>query len=216
MSDSPRGSAFNPMHRIVGAVILVALAVVFIPMFLRPAPHGQKASPASPALVSPTPPAASPDSYSPSVPPMVPAPPAGAASNPVTPPPAAPAAAQATPKAAATTSAVASAKTPSSPVAGPRRAREASQAPVERHHRTAAKEAGWFVQVGSFHRGSSAQRLASRLRHEGFAARVTSDLHRRQYRVRLGPYVSKTFATREQRGLGHAWAGSTWVLHAPG
>ncbi|MHB8426775.1 MAG: SPOR domain-containing protein [Acidiferrobacterales bacterium] len=184
--DSSR--SFNPKHRIIGAVVLVALAVLLIPFILR----DHKAKPQTAPPVATT--ASSGIEAVAPVPPPLPMTPGGNVPPPATP-------------AAATPSAVAPA-----PVVAPQPAQppaaEAMPAPVPRpmpevvpvHERRhppvnhAVRVArGWIVQVGAFSRRQNALHVRETLEHKGFRAELDRVRigNRRGVRVRVGPVRSR-------------------------
>jgi cell division septation protein DedD len=187
---------FNPKHRIIGAIILVSLAVILIPLVLderetpdelqdsgkelaRPAPATladtrlvvtpvAELGTAAPARVeAPKPPVIEPvPAIVEPLPPVRPAPAPGAAAKETAGKPPAPAA-------------------------------EAARAPREK----AAKVAkGWVVQVGVYSNPDNAQRVADKLKARHLP--VLSDSVKldagRATRVRVGPYREKNDAERAQ------------------
>lgn len=172
---------FNPKHRIIGAVVLVALAVLLIPLILRnresksqPVPSVSAAAPSGTIAVPPSPPPL----------PMTPGgnvPPPAAAAAPMA--PAAPVPSQ--PQAAAAI-----------PEAVPRPRPKA--VPVHARRRVPAHPAvhvarGWIVQLGAFSRRQNALRVRQTLEHKGFRAELDDVRigHRRGVRVRVGPVRSR-------------------------
>lgn len=196
-------SDFDPKHRIIGAVIIVSLAVIFVPMILdrRSAPETPNVSeipaptsaPDNKVVVTPVPPleprpsaaaveAQSPKSTAASEPPKPAAaqPPKAAADTP-------PAATKPTPKSAS----AAPAKTPTKPAAKPPAKPEPNAAPVK---------SGWVVQVGTFANAANATRLEEQLKQHGHAVsreRIASN-GGSALRLRVGPFKDKTLAIKAQ------------------
>jgi len=174
MNERDDNPHFDPKHRIVGAVILVALAVIFLPMILNKTPV--------PPAVAPIAEIPSPDNkiVTAPVPPPEPAP---FAATPVAPAqePSAPAAAEVPPPAPV--------KTPDKPVA---------------KDKPAAKlDKGWVVQVGAFASNDNATQLRDKLRKQGYSAEIDklgSDT-KPMLRVRVGPYRDQAAAKAAQTRL---------------
>jgi DedD protein len=196
-------------QRVVGAVVLVALAVIFIPILLEgpdddagprsldlPQPieemREDRIEPMEPVLVVPPDPVTTvvigedgtattaPDDATAAVP-ETPATEAAPESEAETPSPAA-----AAPQAD-------TAPEPQPDAAPP--AHDTPPAPVT---------AGWVVQVGAFGQEANAIALRDRLRKAGYTAfveRVVVDA-KTVYRVRVGPYVERSAAEAELMGLG--------------
>ncbi|MHB8255808.1 MAG: SPOR domain-containing protein [Acidiferrobacterales bacterium] len=176
---------FNPKHRIIGAVVLVALAVLLIPLILRnresksqPVPSVSAAAPSGTIAVPPSAPPL----------PMTPGgsvPPPAAAAAPMAPaaPAPAPAPAPSQPQAAA-----ALPEAVPRPKAVPVRVRR--RAPV---HSAVHVARGWIVQLGAFSRRQNALRVRQALEHKGFRAELDDVRigHRRGVRVRVGPVRSR-------------------------
>lgn len=90
-------------------------------------------------------------------------------------------------------------------------------APIRVPTRTApaaAASSGYSVQVGAFAGSDVAQRLATRLREDGFPVYVTPSAGERdgRWRVRVGPVESKERAQRLARRLESQQQLPTWVL----
>lgn len=175
-------SKFDPMHRIVGAVILVTLAVVFVPMVLReqvPAEAGRDAlvSASDSAtkvmilpLESPKPRVQQDQSASqhaqdqaePSL------------DSPAAPEPAESVAVDTTPEAAI----------PSQPT------------PPTRSASTATIDKGWVIQMGTYSNPDNASRVRTQLKQLGYVVTL-EDIQLKSgkaTRVRVGPYTKKTQA----------------------
>jgi DedD protein len=173
---------FNPKHRIVGAIILVALAVIFVPMILSerapPDPDGrliEVPSPDTRVVVTPVvPPEPDPEAGAvKTIPPMLPVQPTAA------PEPETPAAAPEPPPPPPATTAK---PEPPKPKPAP------------------AVTSGYVVQLGAFSDADNAQRLATQLREHGYAPKLDSVSvdGKRATRVRVGPYRSKDEASAAQ------------------
>lgn len=194
-------------QRVVGAVVLVALAVIFIPILLEgpdddagprsldlPQPIEEmregRIEPMEPVLVVPPEPVTTvvigedgtatlaPDDTTAAVP--------EASTSEAVPEPEAeaPSPAEAAPQADA------------APEPEPEAAPQASNTP-------APATAGWAVQVGAFGQEANAIALRDRLRkagHTAFVERVVVDA-KAVYRVRVGPYVERSAAEAELTGL---------------
>jgi dihydrofolate synthase/folylpolyglutamate synthase len=192
---------FNPRHRIVGAVVLVALAVIFLPMLLSESPpeNAGGAAPDSRTVVLPVPlpgdktagisrqtrsePAPEkPGTQSKTV--IVPVEPAvqqppSASAPPMPEPPPPETKSVSEPKSVAetkTAKTVASAK-PAAPV-----------------------EKGWLVQVGAFSQVDNAKRLHERLRQKGYSALLDppNPEKGKTVRVEVGPYKDADAARAAQ------------------
>lgn len=188
---------FNPKHRVVGAVILVALAVILVPLIL----HDRAPS-------APTPPAAetpAPDTRL-VVTPLTPVPLPDNAPAPTTiktipslVAPAAPAGQQ--PAASDTGMATQSANLSATPPPG---LPTAKPSPPPK----AAPDKGWIVQLGAFSHTDNARRMQDNLVRRGYAPELDKiPLNQGQgVRVRVGPYKheaeARTAQVRIQRELG--------------
>lgn len=177
-------------QRLIGAVVLVALAVIFVPMLLQgpverhptdipieiPPKPVVNATPPTPAAERPVAPVASA--------PFTPSQPAdtAASSAPALQPE------QAEP-------AVADVPAPTAPVS--------AQEPLSTTSRTPSDLAAWAVQVGSFGTESNARGLRDSLRKKGYAAFVESIKTDGNtfYRVRVGPTAQREEAERLQAAL---------------
>jgi DedD protein len=189
-------------QRLVGAIVLVALAVIFIPMLLpgegdlSEGIHGSNIPPEPDYRFSPISPApdAPPMAAPPSVPMDDPALAEAASQEPVEEQPAAKPTAEAAvadkPKAAAVKKApiIEKAATPKASSPSPEKSPQAS---------------GWVVQVGSFSSSRNAQALRDKLRKQGHASFVeaTKSASGSVYRVRVGPVVSRASAEQLNKKL---------------
>jgi DedD protein len=180
---------FNPRHRIVGAVVLVALAVVLLPLLLSDRPPdtrtaGTADSPLPETRVVTRPVAPLSDKPVSS---MVPAP----AEEP----------ASATVKTRTVAVPVESSpSTPAAPVetvAPPASKKPASApAPAATATKPAVKEKGWVVQVGVFSQIDNAKRLQDKLRKKGYSVSLDPPVPEtgKTVRVEVGPYKDTTAA----------------------
>lgn len=196
MADNGEPSRdFDPKHRVIGAVILVALAVILLPMILHETPPSQPDEqlheiplPDKKIFVSPVsqPPEAE-KSAALAPPPSKPEPsPAPEKPAPEALPPKPPEPAAVTKTAPAGTPAAAP---KAAPDAGARD--KPAPPPVQK---------GWIVQVGAFTRQDNAQKLRDRLRQQGFAAefeQITVDKGA-LVRVWVGPFHDKAEAKAAQ------------------
>ena len=181
---------FNPKHRVVGAIILVCVAVVALPLILS---DRAVAPPTQPVAEVPTPNTRVVVTPITPVPLPLPSnvPPATVKTIPSLVTPTAPAPSSSAPSA---NSAVASNPTPS---------RNGASAPVTPSSVPAvaasAKPAvtkGWIVQVGAFSDTDNANRLKENLVRRGYAPELDKiALNKTQVvRVRVGPYVTEAEA----------------------
>jgi DedD protein len=202
---------FNPRHRIVGAVILVALAVVFLPMLLSdrppdtpPAGAGALPSPETRVAVAPVPlpgdkpagsGAATADKPADAVRTVVVPVESGAAKPATTP---------AKPQPSRTVADLIDPPAADSKPAEPRVAK-----PSVASSKPAVSEKGrWIVQVGVFAQPDNARRLQDKLRHKGYAATLDPPAPGpgKTVRVEVGPYkdqaAARAAATRIQSDFG--------------
>ncbi|HEY8554452.1 MAG TPA: SPOR domain-containing protein [Burkholderiales bacterium] len=187
MTQRDPAQDFDPKHRIIGAVVVVALGVIFIPMILGnrgvppagTAPAGEQTRVAI-SQVAPPAPAAEP---LPAAPPTAPA----------TPAPAAPVPADTAP----------AAKTMEADKAAAPRQTKQTQVAKAQAPETRAVASGWVVQVGTFTDTANAARLESRLRSQGQAVlteRIELD-GRKAVRLRVGPFAERAAALRAQQRI---------------
>ena len=194
-------SDFDPKHRIIGAVVIVSLAVIFVPMILdrRTAPDTSS--------VSDIPPASEPDTKVVVTPVPPPAPKSSTPNDAMTDaaPPRSPAVAEA-PKPAATPTAPKSSGD-KAPAAKPAN-KETNNAPAKTAAKPAVKldtkgaelKSGWVVQVGTFSNTTNAARLEDQLKKHGHAVsreRITRD-GADALRLRVGPFKDKALAVKAQ------------------
>jgi DedD protein len=182
--------------RLIGAAVLVLLAVIFVPMLFN---SGEQTE--MPTFGSNVPPKPDAPFQTIEVPLQTPPAPvvenqpinstreataleAQAAAPVATPPPAAPAPAQSP---AATP---APAPTPAPAAAQPTPRATAPVAPAPTRSSATRPESGWAVQLGSFSSSANALSLRDKLRKKGFAAYVE---HQKSsgYRVRVGPELKR-------------------------
>jgi len=183
MNERDDNHSFDPKHRIVGAVILVALAVIFLPMILNKHPD--------PSAVAPIAEIPLPDSQIVTAP-VAPLEPAPASATPV--PPAK------EPTAPAVTEPVAPPAAKPAAEAKPSTPEKKTDKPAAKDKPTAKIEKGWAVQVGAFASSENAKQLRDRLRKQGFSAEIdnfTVDA-KPMVRVRVGPYRDNAAAKAAQ------------------
>ncbi len=185
MADSGATPEFDPKHRILGAVILVTLAVILLPMILReePPPRGK---PPAREITLPAPEAAAPPVAT--MPATGTAPPAGIVPPPPEPDPA-PAAPPRVPAAAPKVAGPPPVNAKKEPAKAPPATETSAPKP-------AAIRKGWVIQVGAFSRATNAEQLRDRLRKQGYGAEIehiTVD-QGSLVRVLVGPYGDKAEA----------------------
>ena len=177
------GPAFGPKHRIIGAIILISLAVIFVPMILDEQQMPDKAGSApddisgrdTKIIVTPVEelgrktPDATPRSARPSA--------VGGAADTQTSP----------------TDAAKKRVTTTRP---PADATKGGAAPAT----TGAIERGWVVQLGTYYNPDNAHRVRDKLMKHGYAVDMQSVVLKRgkATRVRIGPFASKTEAISMQ------------------
>ena len=181
------GPAFGPKHRIIGAIILISLAVIFVPMILDEQQTPDKAGSVpddisgrdTKIIVTPVEELGrkKPDATPPSARPSAVGKPAGGAAD-----------TQASPTGAAKESVT---TTRPSPDAGKGGAAAA---------RTDAIKRGWVVQLGTYYNPDNAHRVRDKLMKHGYAVDMQSVVLKRgkATRVRIGPFASKTEAISMQ------------------
>jgi DedD protein len=197
MAKDDETQTFNPKHRIVGAIVLVSLAVIFVPLLLDDGvpPTGGKTSSEIPARPDDTPAGATKVVVTPLA--------SGAGDKAAAEPPAPPAAAvphdaaAEKPAAAAPPAEVKPApppaeKKPEAPSAKPK--------PPAKTPGTGKVTKGWVVQVGTFSHADNAERLREKLKSHGHAVsseNITLD-GGKAVRLRVGPFRDKTAAVKAQ------------------
>ena len=197
---------FNPRHRIVGAVVLVALAIIFLPMLLseRPPETGDsRVAPGAPApetriVVTPVLPPGDQGirAAKPSVPDSAPDKAGSSAKTIVVP-------------VEPTTDIAPQAKAPAMPENAPTEAKPVPKPVSEtRTAATPAKpvaplEKGWLVQVGAFSQLDNAKRLHEKLRQKGYAAQLDppNPEKGKTVRVEVGPYKDAASAKAAQASI---------------
>lgn len=190
MTQKDPGTDFNPKHRILGAIILVTAAVIFVPMILSerepldrvavasaPTGDGQQTEQVKVVVTdlrrSATEPSAAKPAPSPEA--MAPAP----TKEPTKPVPAT----------VAPPTAKATASSDPKPTTSPE---PAKTAPKLDH--------GWVVQVGTFSNATNAERLEEKLREQGHAVRaerISLDAGK-AVRLQVGPFPDKALALKAQ------------------
>lgn len=181
--DNPR-MEFNPKHRIIGAIVIVALAVIFLPMILdeREPPSELKKLTEIPSRrdVGETKVVVSP----------VPAPEVKASGD---------AAAPATDTPVAETAATPEPK-PAPPVKKPEPAKTKPAAKTTTGHVAEKITKGWVVQVGTFSNAENAAKLRDSLKSHGHAVHAESvNLNgSKAVRLRVGPFREKSEAVKAQ------------------
>lgn len=196
---------FNPRHRIVGAVVLVALAVIFLPMLLsdRPPETGDgSVVPGGPApetriVVTPVPP---PGDKATSIPKLAvsekaPEKTSNAAKTivvPVEPTTEVPATAKAR--------AIPDIRQPEAKPAPETKPISESKKSIAAAKPATSIEKGWLVQVGAFSQLENARRLHEKLSQKGYAAILDppNPQKGKTVRVEVGPYKDATAAKAAQ------------------
>ncbi|GAB6043696.1 SPOR domain-containing protein [Endothiovibrio diazotrophicus] len=169
-------------QRLVGAVVLVALAVIFLPMVLNGPPVGEGGAIPRGMPVEPTPTHVPPTLSLSSAPSTV-LPVEGETRGRETPPAAAPPAPEGTARSAPAP------QSKPSPKPSPKPAAKSAANP------TAASPVSWSVQVGSFTEKAKAFHFRDRLRKAHFAAYVVDPSGGSHYfKVRVGPELEKARA----------------------
>jgi len=193
-------------QRLLGAVVLVALAVIFIPMLLSgkgnlgggidgsnipsepdfrlpPVPAAPKAPPVAAALAVPL------GDDDEAAPPAV-------SDKPVP-------AKKVVGQSAVKSPAKVAVKTPLPPPEKPVSPPAAKAAPVRAKPAESGQVSGWVVQVGSFSARNNARALRDKLRKQGHASFVESvkGASGRVYRVRVGPELTKVAADKLRQRL---------------
>jgi len=183
-------------ERLIGAVVLVVLAVIIIPWVLKgssaPDTTVTKSLTLPPAAATNGQPAYHMDLSNP----------AGAASA------SKPAVINQTPLAIVKQES----PTPKAMVAP--KAKSAVQTEQEHATSTAPTTGGWVVQAGSYSNEANAQSVQSKLAKHGYHAYI-SRFHkgsRTYYRVRVGPYTDKASAERVVSGVGKAFGGRAVIV----
>lgn len=189
MSVDHTDRSFDPRQRIVGAIILVSLAIIFVPMILDEQPALGSAVARLNEIPAPEQKLPAATAITLSVPAMT----------------------TATQKAVhAPETAAPAIPTSARPEKGAHRTPTAERAPGPAKD-AALKEVldkGWFVQVGTFSNADNARQLADKLKQNGFVTRTDNvQLTRgRAVRVRVGPFPengdAKTAQNRIEQAVG--------------
>lgn len=208
VSKDNESRGFNPKQRVIGAVILVVLAIVIVPLVLNkrepPAdagaptaqtviadlpPAGEIAPATPPATTQTPPPSSPPQTTTMPLPDVAPNPPAASGTL-----------------AADAPRANAAAPAPAKLAAPEVSANKPAAKDLARESTLAAK--GWYVQVGTFSNPTNAEQLAARLKKADFKVvleRVKVESNT-VVRVRVGPYAkeaqAKTGQTRVHKAVG--------------
>lgn len=195
MADKQDASQdFNPKHRVVGAVILVVLAVILVPLILRDRapsepipPTAEMPAPDNRVVVTPLTPVPLPDNAPPATIKTIPSLVATTTPAPVTNDHAALTEATSTPAGISATPRPSTA--PSKPSAPPK----------------AALAKGWIVQLGAFSHTNNATRLKENLVRHGYAPELDkiSINNGQGVRVRVGPYPHEAEARTAQARIQH-------------
>jgi DedD protein len=180
--DAPQD--FDPKHRIIGAIVVVALAVIFVPMILS-----QREAPSERPSTPPTDQAAQGAAAETKVA-ITKVPPPPAMSEPIKPVAPEPAKALSAPSA------------PEPAKAAPKAAAAAKPAP-QSAAKPAAASSGWVVQVGTFSDTANATRLEQKLRAEGEPVRAEplQMASGKAVRLRVGPFRDRATAVKAQERI---------------
>jgi DedD protein len=178
--DAPHD--FDPKHRIIGAIVVVALAVIFVPMILS-----QREAPSERPPVPPTDQAAQGAAAETKVA-ITKVPPPPAMSEPVK--PVAPEPAKALPA-------------PSAPEPAKAAPKAAAKPAPQSAAKPAAASSGWVVQVGTFSDAANATRLEQKLRAEGEPVRAEQlqMASGKAVRLRVGPFRDRATAVKAQERI---------------
>ena len=204
MADKDSAPTFNPRHRIIGAVIVVSLAVILVPIILdrreppaelknpsaardsKPGETRVVVTPVGELGAAPAKPVNQPVADKPASSPVV-------AARPVTDP------------VPAATRPDSPAEQPSAPVAEPAPAPPAREAPAKTATKTDSQKTeklkkGWVVQVGVYSNTDNAERMTARIKALGI--KVSSEpitlSGNKATRLRVGPYRDRATAERQQ------------------
>jgi DedD protein len=189
-------TAFNPKHRIIGAIVLVALAVILVPLILDeheppsdlkgiseiPARQSNLAATETKVVVTPVANLANPEKSSPN--PV----PSDSAKTPATPQ-------------AETTVVETQPETPAEPAEKSKTVKPKTQAKAGDPEKTKAAPAkGWVVQVGVYSNADNAARVSEKLKSHGLAVSTESVKIEggKAMRLRVGPYRERAAALKAQ------------------
>lgn len=176
------GGEFNPKHRIVGAVIVVSLAVIVLPMILSDEPGQPAASRVSEISEIPQPETK-----------VLRLPTQSLAEQAVT-----------DTQVTTTTTTLETGSTEKLEKPGPTITAKATQAqqaePKKSASETSPASQGWVVQVGTFSNNDNAHRLRDELKKHGFLVKLVDVKLKGEQavRVRVGPYRQKRVAEKAQ------------------
>lgn len=189
----------NLKQRLIGAAVLIALAVIFVPMLLDGAGRQEQLKlrmeiPPEPEFSfkyhEPPPPRT-----------LSPAPESPEAARVATPGPATATSVRTT--SSPETEAVPKSRVSPPPVA-PTKSRPVAEAPAARTRSTASvSKSGWVVQMGSFSREANARSLMADLRKAGYAVLIErrGSQQRPSYRVKVGPVTTRDQANALKASL---------------
>lgn len=193
MTNKDAPHEFDPKHRIIGAIVVVALVVIFVPMLLS-----QRETATETVAPQPPPPTVTPGEENKVAitkvpPPAITAEPAKPAPAPE---PAKPAVAPPVAAAPPSSSEPAKAATaqPKTPAPAPKTAASAKSSTVS---------SGWMVQVGTFSNTTNATRLEQKLRAEGQPVRSERIQLEggNAVRLRVGPFKDRATAVKAQERI---------------
>jgi DedD protein len=234
MADKDAAPTFNPKHRILGAVIVVSLAVILVPIILdRSEPPSELQSPSAAreakpgetrVVVTPVAELATPSARPGNQPVSNPSPPPVVAAKPVAdplPPAAKPEPVAEKPvveplpaKPAGTAEPVR--EEPAKPAAKPETKKDAKADTKKAEAKKEKLKKGWVVQVGVYSNTDNANRMIARLKELG--VKVNSETitlsGSKATRLRVGPYADRATAEKQQariqKDLGEKVAVIAW------
>ena len=183
MKQKDSGQDFDPKHRIIGAIVVVALAVILIPMIL-----GEREPPPAPSVPQTLAPEAAPNEEKKVAITQVTTSPVRGQVEKAPELPPAPVPKQEPVKPVAEAKPV-EAKAPAAK----------AQSPAE----SPRPSSGWVVQVGTFSNSANATRLERKLRAQGqpvLAERITL-AGNKAVRLRVGPFPDRVSATKTQERI---------------
>lgn len=202
MAEREQSSGFNPKHRVIGAVILVAAAVVIVPLVLNkrepPASDPKSDGPTKTVVADVPPPGATAPLPTDTKPPPTTPAPNTAAPNRIDQPPSEMSVTQPAPT-----------KPTSPPDADAKPLQKSLIKKIPPPAQTHAAEGqkthlkGWFLQVGTFSNPKNARTLADKLKHMGFRAGTETVTigSNKVVRVRIGLYPKEAQAKKAQLDL---------------
>lgn len=215
MAQKEKGAEdFNPKHRILGAVVLVAVAVIVVPMLLKQhePPTELKGGEAAQGRDA----AESPNKVV--VTPVNPPAPTSRRSTEAPPPAPEPAPAEIAPKLSAPKTEPAPPK-PDVPAPQPTVSEKPAREKIpDKPAVSAAKlDKGWVVQVGTFSHTDNANRLSAALKQHGHTVlteKITLE-GRSAVRLRVGPFADKSTALKAQARIAREQGVKGVVLSYP-